>query len=333
MQTASYYVEESTPVRARTRMSWPASLFWLAVFMGVGGYGIYAKDALIAIIPIVVMFSAFSGFRLGALRLTGSIAAIALAIAYAPQLGVAYEVRFSQWFGTTGLTNRFASIGAIGVLISLFVTVAFIVLTSRMVSRRPGLAWLNSWFGFFFAAAQGGLAVLLLLGGVLMIEPMEQRNAEAGVTKSPRGQMISDAVLTVAEHTHSSQIGPYIERFNPFVKIPQLNKLDQVQQTVRVLNNPTEMNQLLNHPQVIELKKRPETKRAVRELMEDPTIREILASKNRMDKSTAMTLMSHPAILNLIDQPGFLEAATEVITSRNGKGTSVGHMTANPLIH
>ena len=326
------YDEEPIHETPRPHMSWPAKILWLSIFLGIGGYGLYTKDYLVAAVPIAIMFSAFSGFRIGALRLAGSIGAIALAIAYAPEIGVTYEVKFSQWVGTTGLTNRFASIAAVGVVISLVVTIAFLMLTGRFVSRRPRLAWLNSWMGFFFAAVQGAAAVLLLLGGVLMIEPLEQKKIDDGIAKSATGKIISDGVLLVADRTRTSQIGPYIEQYNPFVKIPQLNKIDQVQQTVRVLNDPAKMNRLLNHPQVEQLKKRPETKRAVRELMEDPMVREILASKTQMDKSAAMTLMSHPAILNLIDQPGFLDAAIKVIATQNGKGATVGHMTTNPLL-
>ena len=314
----------------KPRMSWPVRVLWLLAFFGLGGYGVYIKDYVIAAIPIVVMVSAFSGFRIGLLRLAGTIGAIALAVAYAPTLGVTYEVHFAQWFGTTGLTNRFASIGAVGILISLVITIAFIMITGRFVSKRPRLAWLNSWTGFLFAGAEGAVAALLLLGGILMIEPSEQASVDSGIERTAKGKIVSDAVLTIAKHTHQSRLGPLIEEYNPFVRIPELNKLDQVQQTVRVLNDPTKMNNLLNHPQVEQLKERPETKRAVRELLEDPQIREILSSKSSMDKSTAMTLLNHPAILNLIDQPGFVDAAMKIISKP--AGSSIGHITTNPML-
>ena len=315
---------------AQPRMSWPARILFLLCFLGLSGYGIYLKDYLIAVIPVLVMVSAFSGYRIGFLRLVASIGAIALAIAFAPRLGVNYEVHIANWIGTTGLTNRFVSIGAVGLLISLVVTLAFITITGRFVSRRPRLNWLNSWTGFLFAGAQGALAIVLLVGGILMIEDLEQERVNKGMKKTAQGQFVSYAVLTVAEHTHESRLGPLIEEYNPFVRIPQLNKVEQIQQTVRVLNDPAKMSSLLHHPQVEELKERPETKRAVNELLRDPAIREILASKTAMDKSAAMTLLNHPAILNLIDQPGFVDAAMKVIT-KPGEFT-VGHITTNPLL-
>ena len=159
---------------------------------------------------------------------------------------------------------------------------------------------------------------------------MEQKVADEGLKKSPNGQKISDAVLTTAKYTRESRLGSYIEQYNPFVKIPQLNKLDQVQQTVRVLNDPAKMNGLLNHPKVVDLKQRPETKRAVRELMEDPQIREILSAKKQMDKASVVTLMNHPAILNLIDQPYFVETAMQIMASPDGM--MVGQVTENSLI-
>jgi hypothetical protein len=56
-------------------------------------------------------------------------------------------------------------------------------------------------------------------------------------------------------------------------------------------------------------------RKAVDQLTSDPAIQQILRSGKKMDRSMAMTLMSHPAVMELVDQPGFLEQAAKAIES------------------
>ena len=52
---------------------------------------------------------------------------------------------------------------------------------------------------------------------------------------------------------------------------------------------------------------------AFQKVIEDPEIRSALHSGRSMDRSMAMMLLNHPAVLELIDQPGFIESATKAI--------------------
>jgi len=298
------------------RMGWPARIFWIVLLDAVAIYGFFRQDYVLAAVPMVIMCAAFSGFRIGALRLVGSLGAIALAIAYAPQVGITYEVTFAQWLGTTGLMNRLISIGSVGLLVTAFCSIALMVLIGRPIARRPWLAWLNSWTGFAFAGVQGLVAAWLFLGGILMIDALQPKSDQGvdGDVASIAADL-PQAVQMIAEHTKQSELGPWIEKYNPFVCIPQLNRLEEVQRTVQVLGDPARMNGLLLHPHVAALQQRPTTQRAIRELIADPGIRELLESESKIDKPAVMMLMKHPAVLNLVDQPGFLAAAQEAIRS------------------
>ena len=147
--------------------------------------------------------------------------------------------------------------------------------------------------------------------------PIEQDRASSGVRQTERGKQISSWVLATAESVHNSEAGPYIEKYNPFVQFPELNKIEQVQKSVQILSDPKKIEKLINHPEVKQLQSRPEVRTAVRKVMEDPEIRDALNSGRPMNRNIAMTLLNHPAILELIDQPGFLEVATKAIQNTN----------------
>ena len=56
-----------------------------------------------------------------------------------------------------------------------------------------------------------------------------------------------------------------------------------------------------------------EMRRAMTELQKDPEIEEIRNSGRPIDGKAVITLMNHPAVLELIDQPGFMEQAKAII--------------------
>ena len=96
---------------------------------------------IIVAVCAVSGFTAFSGFRLGAVAILGSIGAIAAAIEYAPSIGYSQEVRFTHWFGTTGLLNRFLCVGVAGLAITLGVTGVVMCLAGK----APVIE--NAWTG------------------------------------------------------------------------------------------------------------------------------------------------------------------------------------------
>lgn len=295
------------------RMGKPMFLFWCLLFGGVGYFFFDKHDYVGMAGTAAIAIACFSGFHMGASRIAASLIAIAAAVALAPQLGVSQEHHFSEWFGTTGLANRFLSVGVIGLLIMLVASVIAVIITNRFMKNRPRLAMSNCWLGFMIGGAEGAIAILLLLGGILIIEPLETERAHLRGKDDVRGQAVGNAITTVAFKTRASQLGPVIDKYNPFTRIPQLNKIEKVQQAVGVLSNPAKIDELIHHPDITRLQERPEMKHAVDKLMSDPEIKQILYSGKSIDRAGAMTLLKHPAVLELVDQPGFLAEANKVI--------------------
>ena len=298
---------------ASPRMGWATFCFWSLLFCGVGYYFFQKLDYVGVAGTAAIAIAGFAGFRMGATRIAISLVAIAAAIALAPKLGVSQEYRFAEWFGTTGLANRFLSIGVIGLSIILVATVIAVMITNRLLSNRPRLAKSDRWLGFVIGGAEGAIATLFLLGGILIMEPLEEQNAARRGSDDVRGHAIGYAITTAAMKTRASELGPVIDKYNPFRRIPQLNKIEKVQQTVSVLSDPAKIDGLIQHPEITKLQQRPEMKRAVSTLMSDPQIKQILYSGKPLDRAAVITLLNHPAVLELVDQPGFLEEANKII--------------------
>ncbi len=288
-------------------------MFMSLLFIGPSLYFGWEGDYALAAVCSVSGFAAFSGFRLGAVAILGSIGAIAAAIEYAPSIGYAQEVRFTQWFGTTGLLNRFLCVGVVGLTITLGVTGVVMFVADKAFRKRPNLDKVNRWSGFGIGFVEGLAACLFFLGGMLVIDQIEREHAQLRSADDTRRQFLFKAIATTTEYTRASRLGPIIDQYNPFVRLSGLNKVEEVQDSVRVLSDPKKIDELLNHPSIQPLQRRPEVRVVVEKLNDDPEIRNVLRSGRRMDRSMAMTLFNHPAVLELLDQPGFIEEATKVI--------------------
>jgi uncharacterized membrane protein required for colicin V production len=272
-----------------------------------------AGDYVLAAACSISGFTAFMGFRVGAVVILGSVGAIGAAIAFAPPISYAHEFRFTEWFGTTGLLNRFLCVGVVGLTIALGITGLVILVAGRVFRNRTGLDMFNRWCGFGIGIVEGFVVCVLFLGGMLILDPIDTEAAQFQLADDSGKPFVAKAISSVTKYTRASRLGSFIENNNPFVHFPQLNKFEQVQKSMLVLSNPHKIDQLLNDPAIRELQRRPEVRTVIRKLMDDPEIREILQSDRLMDRSMAMTLLEHPAILELLDQPGFIEEATKVI--------------------
>ncbi len=294
-------------------MSLVSRLIWLTLFFATAIFFASQADYVLAVAVAITGIASFGGYRVGAVYILGSLASIAAAVELAPSIGRAQEFRFEQWFGTTGLTNRILSIGTVGVLISFVVSMLVISVAGLFFANRRRMEKTNRWLGFVIGGVQGIAVVLLFLGGLLVLEPIERQRADMRDPLDARGQFVSKWILKITDRTHDSPLGPLIVAYNPFTRIPQLNKVEEIQQSVQVLSDAEKIDRLIHHPSIERLKERPEIRRTIDRLNEDAQVQKILRSGHRIDRAAAMTLLSHPAVLELIDQPVFVEQAYKVI--------------------
>ncbi|MGI9473325.1 MAG: CvpA family protein, partial [Rubripirellula sp.] len=312
--------DDALPTRRGMKLRW--RLLLSALFFGPAIYFAVDGDYVVAAMFAVTGFSAFTGYRAGLVNIFAFLAAITAAIAFTPSLALMQEDRFAAWFGTTGLTNRLLTFGVIGISISLIVSTTLMYVGGRILRRRSVLTAFNKWLGFGIGAIEGVVVMLFFLGGMLMIEPAERRRAPRRDPTDRRGQIVSKLILSTAQQTRESRLGPTIERYNPFTLFPQLNRVDELQNSVEVLSDPVKVSDFLDHPSIQELKQTPEVREAVDKITQDADVKAFLESGKPMDMELAKTLLNHPALIELIDHPGFLDQASEAIKSSNVLGNA-----------
>lgn len=269
------------------------------------------EDHVTASVLAAVMVAGFSGYRMGAVKLLGFFGGAATAIAYAPDWGRSYEQQVAEFLGTTGLTSRVVGIGAIGIGITLGTMIGMAIISRVLFEDRPVLESINRWLGFLFGGAQGTGIVLLLLGGILLVEPMAKERVAARTEGSAFAHAVSKRVVKVAAQTRASQVGPTVMEYNPFERIPQLARL---REHMKLARDPQRLSRLMESPDFEQLTQRPAMRRAIDTLSSDAEIQQVLRSGEPIDSQTAMTLMSNPTIMKLLDEPEFVGEMSKLLT-------------------
>jgi len=306
-------MNEETPTQTRPKMG----AFWCLVLM-TGMFGLFAyfvsqQDWVCGIVVLATGFAGFGGFRAGAVKIVALLAAAAAALYFAPALGLRFETTFSNWVGTSGLTNRFLTIGAMGLLIFLIASLVLTALGRRQLDGRKRLLAANHWPGFGIGAVEGLLVMLILFGGMITIQRVNAERITQRIPPTGRAKFMAEILDITQDQIHASRLGPVIERLNPFENIEQLSKVDEVQRGLEVLMNPAQVHALLQQPAIRGLGNRADVKEALAQLKEDPEIKHLLNSDKPANKKLALRLLDHPAVLQLLDQPDFRSEAMAAI--------------------
>ena len=267
-------------------------------------------DYVLAALLALTGFGCMSGFKVGAVKALALVAAIAAAVWFGPQWTGDLELKLTQWLSTTGLTNRLLSLGLITV--GLITVTVFVVgcISGWIFKKSPSAGLLNRGVGFLMGGAEVAVGVLVLLGGLIVVQPMLPTTTRE---EAPVQHALNSGIAKVIEHTQSSYIGPIVEQYNPFVKFPQLNCLAQVQKTVAVLQDPYAVKRVINDQRIQALQEDETMREAIEMLKSDETINDILKSDGPVDRTKIMAIMNSRVVLHLLDQPGFVAEASKVI--------------------
>ena len=297
---------------SEAKKSPPIFLMCLILFGVPAAVVAWQGDYVFAAVLGLIGFGCFSGFKVGAVRTLAIVAGIIAAVWFSSQLSVDFQVeqKLTQLISTTGLTNRLLALGLVSltIILATFLVVAFI--SGWNFKSRPGIGTFNRCMGFFMGGAEAGVGALVLLGGLFVVQPML---STASSEEAPVQHAITTSVATVIERTERSRVGPVVEKYNPFVKFPQLNCFAQVQKTVAVLQDPEAVKRMINDPRINALQDDPSMQEAIGMLKSDKTIAEILESGGLNDQEKIMAVMNSPVVLHLMDQPGFIAEASKVI--------------------
>ncbi len=282
-------------------------------------------DSVLAGCIATVGIGAWAGFRIGALRVLATVGFVYAALHFVPGWSPQFESLFRDWTGFSGLTNRVTTYATVAFVIGLGIAIAVSVVSRSLFKNGSSADSNNRWVGFFVGAIEGVVAALLFLGGLQLVEPMILQSAAstAELKASPSesddrssllsiANFVSDSVLEINQQAKTSYIGPVLQKYNPYEKFPELNRLSEIQKTIQLVNQPRAVEGLLNSPGFRNLQSSPEIAAAVKAIRSDPNIAEIMASSEPMGIDQVMTVMNSDAVLNLFDQAEFMERAAEI---------------------
>ena len=316
LETAKYIREtQKHEVTQEKRQSRFRVLGWLAIAAGIGFavWNFYsAGDFFAATATLVVGVGAVNGFRRGFLGIVISLVALVVATQFALPIGKGIESLFSERLGTQGILNRGVAVVATGTLIylsfSLFVSsMLWVILGNR---EKPLL--FGRLLGMTFGIVQWGLAVAVFLGGLILLEPSLQ-HAQAPAISSRFTQQIG-----------ATSLRPLVEWCNPILMVPELD-LEPVQElnnTFATLSDPAQIQELLSHRSIQDLRKDPRLDQVLEKIWDDPDVIKLLQSQKPISPSLIAPLLQNDTILMLLDQPKFIGAAQQWIAERHAAPTS-----------
>jgi uncharacterized membrane protein required for colicin V production len=278
---------------------------------GAAGYVWWLGDHVAATALAAITIMGFGGYRVGATRIAGFLIGLATAVVYAPGFGGALEANFAEWFGMTGLANRIASVGAVGIGITLAAMIVAAILSRFLFGKRPLLRAGDRWIGFGVGTLQGAIVMLLLLGGMLEVEAMAKQRVESRIADDELRHAVAVQVVKVAEKTRESRIASLVSTYNPFDRVPQLRSL---RRRVQVISDPAKLNDLVQHPSMERFTERPQVRKAIDNLTADPQLQQALQSGQPIDQKTALSLMNNPSVLKLLDEPEFMSEMSRLLS-------------------
>ena len=295
--------EASPNANASFKMPGRWRLIWCAVFFLPAAFFTYNGDIFAACLFGFTGIGCFLGYRAGAVHSVASIIALSAAFAFASPIGMLMAPLCEQLTGATGLGNRFISVGtvAIGMIAGLWISIA--ILANGFLRRRPECRFWNYSLGFGLGGLQVVLCVFMVAGGILMLEPPGRERSLDDESSQP--------ILAVIDTVHDSAFGSAFVVANPFKFMPGLTKVEQLQRSVRALKNPKQIKQMIRHQSIQDLRTRPDVQMAVNKLNADPNVQLILDKGSTIGPAEAILLLNHPAVLELMDQPGFVQDATD----------------------
>lgn len=205
----------------------PVWLCWFTCLGGLAAYFWAQGDRVTSAVVGLVAVTGLAGYCLGAAVIVAFLAALAASSLFATKLAEIFEPSVGDFFGTSGVFNKIlsASIGCI--VVSFVAMLVFEIVWNRLLGRRGHLRAFNQSLGLSLGAIQGGVLALLILGGILVAEPYARTVARSEVenVRGFVGQCTADSVVKVGQASRRSPLGPFVQQFNPFERLPQLRRL------------------------------------------------------------------------------------------------------------
>ncbi len=301
---------------------------WIAVGLGaVLLVSLIFGGLVLKVVVAIVCLTALQGLWRGASGLAGLVAGLALAALLAPTLGRWTEGLVASVAGTSGIANRFASIGVSALLVVVATSIGAGFGVRRLVKARPGWKRWDPIAGAAFGAAEGVFLALLLLWAPLALEPIARSQMESAAGASgtpapsriatadhdlapeapaPAGNAVSTGVVSFATRVRESVVGGLAQATNP---IRGSRVLTLASDFVAVSADPGAIDHFRNSDVIRRIADMPSVLAALDMCRADPDLRRIVEG-GRMSHASLADIMQNETILRILDETTIVDDLT-----------------------
>lgn len=260
---------------------------------------VFGNPATRLFVPFVAL-AALNGYRVGGLKVVAAVLGLVIGAVLALPAGRACEGLVGRGLGLTGLTNRLASIVVAGILLAILAAFLLDLLIGRRLRRKPAVARLDKWVGSGLGMAQGVLIALVLLWGILTLEPVANARIAMASDGANAGQADPTAsrIVSLARVIRASTVGRIADAANP---LAEARIVTLPGKCLAMLNDPVALDSFNNHPAIKRVAERPVVKEVVKVLAEDPQISEILKSEENLSRGDLAVILGSPRLLEVLD--------------------------------
>lgn len=251
------------------------------------------------------------GLWRGATELAGLVIGMLLAAILAAPIGRLLEGLTSAAAGTTGLTNRFISIAAAALLITILCTIIISLITRRFLKDHQAWKRWDSPAGAALGAIEGSILAMLVFWVPLALAPIAQSQLEAAASRqhAPHAagesqddepapaQALATTIVQFSKSVESSAMGAVAQATNP---VPGTQIMVLASDFAEVTRNPHAMDHLLSSPVLKEIQEMPSLVRAMERIREDPQLSQLVDSRG-VSVDTIRTVLASNVFLDILD--------------------------------
>lgn len=262
--------------------------------------GIVYEDWLTGAILFFLCIASYMGYRLGLLKMLAFLGASYAVYLYAWPMGQGLDPHIRNQFEMSALMSRAIGVGISAISIFLLMAIAGHFVVKMVYDRSERLELMDRILGFLVGVAEGGAIAALLLGASISIAPLCQQRIDIPETgdEDPLVMGVSHGVVNLAAATEKSLLGPFFKGNNPINELPVVS---QVENATVVLNDPSAMQELMAHPNIVALADQPALKKTIEMVNGDPELQAFFKS-GQVDQASLMQLADHPAFMKIVDE-------------------------------
>lgn len=256
---------------------------------------------------VIVLIVTANGYGLGATKVAAVFAGLLLGALIGTPLGRLFEGVISTILGTTGLSNRIASILLMSLAVVAGASFGLQYPLRKWISRFPKVQKHDRLIGAGLGLFEGSLLGLLVIWAVLAMEPVATTSiAQAKRDQSEGGpppSALAESIVEVAHEAKESAVGQIAQATNP---LSELKFIALFQKIIAVLNHFEAREAFLAHEAIKEIRSRESIQKALEMLKTTPEVKVIMEGDGSITGEQLKAIMDSPQVLKVLDQTGLV---------------------------